>query len=276
MTLARSASLGPVAMFAATLAAALAALSIFALASASTNGGGGSADVSVDLRVVALVDETSRIEFGLRGDDGRVLLPERRFLNESLRRARVGRWLRSSPVSVLAATAADPPRTAQIEARVNAMPRADGSVAFAVEAGGERYEPELNVLSARQIAARANRWLRSTLITATATVDTARLSPVAPQPSDDPDAPAVSETSEPAPEPDEPGSGETAPADEPSAPSEPAPDGETNESDGPADEPPAVALYRIPDGPRAGVVAIRNVIGDPDAPVLIRDVSDFL
>ena len=260
---------------AATLAAGLAALSIWVLASASTDGGG-SADVSVDLRVVALVDESSRVEFGLRDADGGTLLPDLRFLTERLRRDRIGRWLRSSPVDVLAATAADPPRTARIEARVNAMPRADGSVAFAVEVGGERYEPELNVLSPRQIEARANRWLRSTLITATATVDLDRLSPAAPEPTIDSDSPAVSQAPEPAPDvPQGEDQGEEQDEEqdeETSAPGETA-DGD---SDGDGSDEPAVALYRIPDGRRAGVVAQRNIIGDPDAPVLIRDVSDFL
>ena len=268
MTLVRSA----LPVLAAALAAGLAALSVWALASASTDGGG-SADVSVDLRVIALVDESSRIEFGLRGADGGTLLPDLRFLTERLRQARVGRWLRSSPVDVLAATAADPPRTARIEARVNAMPRADGSVAFAVEVGGERYEPELNVLSPRQIEARANRWLRSTLITATATVDLDRLSPAAPEPTTDSDSPAVSEAPEPAPDVPQGEEQDEEQDEETSAP------GETDAADGDSDsggDEPAVALYRIPDGRRAGVVAQRNIIGDPDAPVLIRDVSDFL
>lgn len=256
---------------AAMLAAMLAALSIWALASASTDGGG-SADVSVDLRVVALVDESSRVEFGLRDADGGTLLPDLRFLTERLRRDRIGRWLRSSPVDVLAATAAEPPRTARIEARVNAMPRADGSVAFAVEVGGERYEPELNVLSPRQVEARANRWLRSTLITATATVDLDRLSPAAPEPAADSDSPAVSQAPDPVsdePQGEEQDEGQD---EETSAPGETA----AADDDGDDSEEPAVALYRIPDGRRAGAVAQRNVIGDPDAPVLIRDVSDFL
>ena len=280
MALARPASPGLAATFAAIFAATLAALSIWALASASTDGGG-SADVSVDLRVVALVDESSRIEFGLRGADGETLLPELRFLNERLRRARVGRWLRSSPVDVLAATAAQPPRTARIEARVNAMPRADGSVAFAVEVGGERYEPELNILSTRQIEARANRWLRSTLITATETVDLDRLSPIAPEPAADSDSPAASEAPEPAsgePQHEQTtASGGDDAADDDEAASAPGESDAADESAADADgEEPAVALYRIPDGTRAGAVAQRNIIGDPDAPVLIRDVSDFL
>ena len=267
MNLVRSALPGLAAMS----AAGLAALSIWALASASTDGGG-SADVSVDLRVVALVDESSRVEFGLRDADGGTLLPDLRFLTERLRRDRIGRWLRSSPVDVLAATAADPPRTARIEARVNAMPRADGSVAFAVEVGGERYEPELNVLSPRQVEARANRWLRSTLITATATVDLDRFSPAAPEPAADSDSPAVSQAPDPVsdePQGEEQDEGQD---EETSAPGETA----AADDDGDDSEEPAVALYRIPDGRRAGAVAQRNVIGDPDAPVLIRDVSDFL
>ena len=175
---------------------------------------------------------------------------------------------------MLAATAADPPRTARIEARVNAMPRADGSVAFAVEVGGERYEPELNVLSPRQIEARANRWLRSTLITATATVDLDRLSPAAPEPTIDSDSPAVSEAPEPASDEPQGEEQDEEQDEETSAPGETA--AADGDSDGDGGDEPAVALYRIPDGRRAGAVAQRNVIGDPDAPVLIRDVSDFL
>lgn len=253
--------------------AILAALAVGAIVSVGAHGGP-PVEVSAELRVSALVNESGTVEFGLTDADGERLLPQLRFLNASLRESRAGRWLWSSPVIVTAGDDSDPPRTVEIEARVNAMPRADGSVAFAVEVAGERYEPTRNILGVSQIAARANRWLRSTPVTATLTVDSDHLTlPVLPDP------PVAETPTEPASE--EADSSETAPSDttgdEPPAGDEPTAGDEppADEGDG-GDAPPAVMHYRIPDGPREGVVAIRNVIGDPDAPVLIRDVSDFL
>lgn len=257
MTILRPAKLG--------ISALLAALAVvLAVASVGAHGGP-PVEVSAELRVSALVNESGTVEFGLMDADGERLLPQLRFLNASLRESRAGRWLRSSPVIVTAGDGSDPPRTVEIEARVNAMPRADGSVAFAVEAAGERYEPTRNILGVSQIAARANRWLRSTPVTVTLTVDSDHLTlPVLPDP------PVAETPTEPASE--EADSSETAPSD--TAGDEP-PAGDEEGGDGGGAQP-AVMHYRIPDGPREGVVAIRNVIGDPDAPVLIRDVSDFL
>ena len=39
---------------------------------------------------------------------------------------------------------------------------------------------------------------------------------------------------------------------------------------------PAIVGVVIAEGHRAGLIANRNVVGDPDAPVLITDYSDFL
>ena len=39
---------------------------------------------------------------------------------------------------------------------------------------------------------------------------------------------------------------------------------------------PAIVGVVITEGHRAGLIADRNVVGDPDAPVLITDYSDFL
>ena len=39
---------------------------------------------------------------------------------------------------------------------------------------------------------------------------------------------------------------------------------------------PAIVGVMITEGHRAGLIANRNIVGDPDAPVLITDYSDFL
>lgn len=256
MTIARSAKLGVLAI--------LAALAVGVGASVGAHGGP-PVEVSAELRVAALVKESGTVEFGLIDADGERLLPELRFLNASLRESRVGRWLRSSPVIVTAGDDSEPPRTIELEGRVNAMPRADGSVAFAVEVAGERYEPTRNILGVSQIAARANRWLRSTPVTVSLVVDSDHLTIPEPPAAETPTEPSSEEVD----------SNETAPSgtdgDQP-----PTGDEDGDEGDEGDDEPPADEHYRIPDGPRAGVVADRNVIGVPDAPVLIRDVGDFL
>lgn len=266
MTIARSAKLGVLAI--------LVALAVGVGASVGAHGGE-PVEVSAELRVAALVKESGTVEFGLIDADGERLLPELRFLNASLRESRAGRWLRSSPVIVTAGDDSEPLRTIEIEGRVNAMPRADGSVAFAVEVAGERYEPTRNILGVSQIAARANRWLRSTPVTVSLTVDSDHLT--IPEPLATPDPPVVETPAEPSSE--EVDSNETAPSgtegDQPPAGDEDGDEGDEGDDEG-GEEPAADEHYRIPDGPRAGVVADRNVIGDPDAPVLIRDVGDFL
>lgn len=247
----------------------LAALAVGAVASVDAHGGE-LIEFSAELRVAALVDESGRVEFGLIDADGERQLPQLRFLNASLRESRVGRWLRSSPVIVTISDDSDPPRTVEVYAQVNAMPRANGSVAFAVEVEGERYEPTRNILGAAQIADRANRWLRSTPVVVAVTIDSSHLLPPEPPVTEPPTEPVTEPPTEPATE--EVDSNETAPS---SPAGDQPPDGDEEDGEG-DEEPPAVADYRIPDGPRAGVVAVRNVIGEPDAPVLIRDVSDFL
>ena len=140
-----------------TAASGLVALVIALGATASLSAQ--SSEVSVELRVAARVT-AERIEFALRDADGEFWPPSARYLNVEFLAEDVGQWLRSSRVEIGAVTA-----------RVNAMPRDDGGVEFAVEVNGERHEPARNVLTAGNIEAAANRWLVSTPITITLRVD---------------------------------------------------------------------------------------------------------
>ncbi len=140
-----------------TAASGLVALVIALGATASLSAQ--SSEVSVELRVAARVT-AERIEFALRDADGEFWPPSARYLNVEFLAEDVGQWLRSSRVEIGAVTA-----------RVNAMPRDDGGVEFAVEVNGERHEPARNVLTAGNIEAAANRWLVSTPVTITLRVD---------------------------------------------------------------------------------------------------------
>lgn len=141
-----------------TAASGLVALVIALGATASLSAQ--SSEVSVELRVAARVSEAGRVEFSLRDAAGEFWPPSARYLSPLQRGASVGEWLRSSAVEIGAVTA-----------RVNAMPREDGSVEFAVEVAGERHEPARNILTADNVDAGANRWLVSTSVTITIRVN---------------------------------------------------------------------------------------------------------
>lgn len=140
-----------------TAASGLVALVIALGATASLSAQ--SSEVSVELRVAARVT-AERIEFALRDADGEFWPPTARYLNVEFLAEDAGEWLRSSAVEIGAVTA-----------RVNAMPRDDGGVEFAVEVDGERHEPARNILTAGNIEDAANRWLVSTPVTITLRVD---------------------------------------------------------------------------------------------------------
>lgn len=118
-----------------------------------------SSDVSVELRVAARVDDRGRVEFALRDVDKELWTSEKRFLSPLQRSASVGRWLRSGVIEIGAVTA-----------RVNAMPREDGAVEFAIEVDGDRHEPTANILTVDHIEAATDRWLYSTPVTITVRV----------------------------------------------------------------------------------------------------------
>ena len=252
----------PASLLAFAVFAVLAAAALAGVAGAQGNG-----RLEAELQVAVRPGADGTIEFGL-SQDGRRVLPELRFLTPGQAESRAGRWLRSSAVEV-AFSGGDPVRTQQADAFVIVRPHADGRIEFGVQVGdrdSERLLPRRRYLDPAQQAQFAGQWLESTVVTASI---------------DAPEPPAASDTDESAGA-QEPESAETPSggADDAAVSAEADETDEADESEE-AEKPDDTdeaddGLYRIPDGSRAGVVAQRNVIGDPDAPVLIREVSDFL
>lgn len=141
-----------------TAASGLVALVIALGATASLSAQ--STEVVVELQVAARISDPGRVEFALRDADREFWVPENRFLTSVQRGNQIGKWLRSSAIQIGAITA-----------RVNAMPREDGGVEFGIEVDDERHEPTRNILSANQIDAVAGRWIVSTPVTITVSVD---------------------------------------------------------------------------------------------------------
>ena len=246
--------------FAAKLASILAFAALAAAAFAGSAGAHGHPQLETELRVAVRPHADGLIEFGL-SRDGRRILPELRYLTAEQAASRAGRWLRSSAVQV-AFRGGDPEISRQADAFVIVQPHASGRIEFGIQVGdrdSERLLPKRRFLDPEQQARFAGQWLESSIVTAA--ID----APQAEQPDAD-----VADSAEPAVEP------EPAATTDDDGAAEGGKDASGDDAGADAPDDADDGLYRIPDGPRAGAVAVRNVLGDPDAPVLIRDVSDFL
>lgn len=250
--------------FAAKLASVLAFAALAAAALAGIAGAHEHPQIEADLRVAVQPHADGRIEFGLI-QDGRRTLPELRYLTSEQAASRADRWLRSSAVRV-AFRGGDPEVSQRADAFVIVRPHASGRIEFGIQVGdrdSERLLPKRRYLDPEQQTRFAGQWLESSIVTAAIDAPPAEQPEAAdsaepaaePEPADEPEPAAADDDGD--------GHGE----DESDADADAGADGPDDADDG---------LYRIPDGPRAGAVAVRNVLGDPDAPVLIRDISDFL
>ena len=155
-----------------TVAALLAVLGVGAVTAAASgqeSESGERTTSEAEVRIVARLLDDGRTEFGLQqrlssGSWGERLLPDVRFFPAD---ATVGRWLRSSPLSVTI-EAGDAAATLRVVARE----LDDGRIEFGLQqrlsggSWGERLLPDVRFFPA---GATVGRWLRSSPLTVTAT-----------------------------------------------------------------------------------------------------------
>ena len=131
------------------LLASLVVVGIVALTSSGVAQDGAMTAAPVEGRIVARLLDNGQIEFGFQPEGEERILPRSRFFSSSS----VGRWLVSSAVE----------RDGENLGRVTAMRLQDRRVEFGfIPDGGERILPRVRFFP---VNARANRWLRSSLIT---------------------------------------------------------------------------------------------------------------
>ena len=187
------------------------------------------------VQIIARLHEDGRVEFGLSTSEGRKF-PTRRYFSP---RVTDENWKRSSPITLSDGT----------EVRIIARRAGETRIEFGVRID----EPRRDFLPTRRFLSRSGavgRWLSSTHV---------RL-PSAEAEHEHPEAETPTPT--PTPEPEEP--------EEASEPVE-----EDPPADDDAEQPEAASdVERISGGHRDGLIVNRNVVGDPDAPVLIVEYGD--